>query len=185
MSPADAATRIARAAITLGAADGVSAMSLQGIANAAGVSKALLLYHFAGKGALLAAVVDLLGETSATRLRQAAAAPDALGAWRAIAREPAALGELALLSALTLEREVAPEAVHARRAATDAAAATLATAILAGVQLTPRVPAPFLGRLLLRQLDGLAAASARVALPADAFEAELDTFALALLALGR
>jgi hypothetical protein len=56
---------------------------------------------------------------------------------------------------------------------------------LAGVQLTPRVPATMIGRLLLRQLDGIAAGATRGGLPAAELEAELDVSALALLALGR
>ena len=48
-----------------------------------------------------------------------------------------------------------------------------------------RVPAPAIGRLLLRQLDGLASAGARGALGADALEAEIDTFALSLIGLAR
>jgi len=186
VSRADAAAQIVRAAIGLGASDGVGALSLQAIANAAGVSKALLLYHFTGKAALLVAVVDRLGDSTAAQLQRAAAAPDAMDAWRALARDRDGLGELALLAALTLEAEVATDALivlRTRRAAREAAAATLATAILGEVRLTPRVPATFLGRLLLRQLDGLA--SARGGVPADVLEAELDTFALALLALGR
>jgi AcrR family transcriptional regulator len=62
----------------------VGALTLQGIAAAAGVSKALLLYHFAGKTALLDAIVHALGTASAGRLRTAANAPDAIAAWRMI-----------------------------------------------------------------------------------------------------
>lgn len=185
MSRADASQRIVRAAITLGAARGVGAMSLQGIAQTAEVSKALLLYHFAGKAALLDAVVAALGEASAGRLRTAAAAADAMSAWRALARDESIHGELALLSALGLEAEVAGEPLQRARAVRESAAVALASAILAGLRLTPRVPAAFIGRLLLRQLDGLAAAATRDGVTADALEADLDAFALALLALGR
>lgn len=185
MSRADAASRIVRAAITLGAAKGVGAMSLQGIADSAGVSKALLLYHFKGKTALLNAVVVSLGQLSESRLRAAATAADAMGAWRAFVRDGRVHGELALLSALALEAEVDADALQRTRAEREDAAAALATAVLSGLQLTPRVPAVFLGRLLLRQLDGLAAAATRNGVTAAALEAELDVLALALLALGR
>lgn len=185
MSRADAAARLTEAAITLGAAEGVGALSLQAIARTAGVSKALLLYHFAGKAALLQAAVEVLASASAHRLRQAATAADAMEAWRALARREARQGELALLAALSLELELEAAALAPLRAAREAAATTLATALLAGVQLQPRVPAVMIGRLLLRQLDGLVAGATRDGLSAEALDAELDVAALALLALGR
>ena len=162
----------------------MGALSLQRIADAAGVSKALLLYHFKGKAALLDAVVGTLGRTSAARLRAAAAAADPMRAWRALVRVEAIHGELALLSALTLESDVEAGSLQRARAEREASAVALATAILSGLQLTPRVPIVFLGGLLLRQLDGLAAAATRDGVSAEALETELDTFALALLALG-
>lgn len=185
MSRADAATRIVRAAIALGTAQGVGALSLQAIARAAGVSKALLLYHHASKAALLDAVVATLAEASEDRLRRAAVAEDAMSAWRMLVRDEANDGAVALLAALTLEADVDGAALFAARAAREAAAAQLAAAALAGVGLAPRVPAAFLGRLLVRQVDGLALAARRDGLAAEALEAELDAFALALLGLGR
>lgn len=185
MSRADGPARITRAAIALGAAEGLGALSLQSIARAAGVSKALLLYHFAGKSALLAAVVAALGDDSATRLRTAAANADTLEAWRTLVRDEAARGELALLAALSLELELEPGPLRAIREAREAAATSLASALFAGLQLTPRVPTALLGRVLLRQLDGIAAGATRTGIAGAALEAELDAFALALLALGR
>ena len=185
MSRADASARLVRAAIALGTAEGVGALSLQGIARTAGVSKALLLYHFAGKAALLQAVVETLATTGTARLRQAAAAPDAMEAWRALVRAEAASGEAALLAALALELEVEGEGLAPLRATREGAATLLATAVLQGVQLTPRVPADLMGRHLLRQLDGVVAAATRRGLTDTALEAELDVAALALLALGR
>lgn len=184
MSRADASERITRAAIALGAAEGVGALSLQAISRGAGVSKALLLYHFAGKAALLATVTSALGAGSETRLRRAAAAADAMDAWRTLVREEASRGELALLSALALEAELDADPLQGIRAAREAAAAALATAVLAGVQLAPRVPTALLGCLLLRQLDGVAASATREGMTAAALDSELDAFALALLALG-
>jgi AcrR family transcriptional regulator len=185
VSRADAAGRITTAAVSLGVERGVGALTLQAIASSAGVSKALLLYHFGGKAALLSAVVAALGEASAMRLERALATGDAMVAWRALAQHEVECGELALLSALTLEAEVTAGPLLAARAAREASAAALATEVLAGVGLVPRVPAPFLGRLVLRQLDGLVIAARRGGLSATSLEPELDTFALALLALGR
>ena len=185
MSRADASERITRAAVTLGVTEGVGALSLQAIARMAGVSKSLLLYHFAGKPLLLGAVVRMLGSESEARLRQAATAPDALDAWRLLVRDEAARGELALLGALALETEVDLQMLRAVGAAREGAATLLASAVLTGVHLVPRVPAALLGRLLLRHLDGVVSARTheRTALPAE-LDAELDAFALALLALG-
>jgi AcrR family transcriptional regulator len=160
-------------------------MSLQAIARTAGVSKALVLYHFTGKAALLGAVAGTLGTSSESRLRAAAASTDALEAWRALVREETARGELALLSALSLELELEVEPLRAMRELREMAAAELATAVLGAMQLAPRVPSALLGRVLLRQLDGVAAGATRAGLAAGALEAELDAFALALLALGR
>ncbi len=160
-------------------------MSLQAIARTAGVSKALLLYHYDGKAALLTAVVRTLGAASEVRLKRAATAADAMEAWRALARDETVRGEVALLAALSGESEPDVATVREVRAAREAAAALLATAILGAVQLAPRVPAPLLGRLLLRQIDGAAVAGARDGTGAAGLDAELDAFALALLALGR
>lgn len=184
MSRADAAERITRAAIALGAAEGVGALSLQAIARAAGVSKALLLYHFKGKSALLGAVTAALGAASEVRLRRAADRSDALDAWRTLVRDEAARGELALLTALSLEAGLDAAPLRAMREGRETAATALAAALLSSVQLTARVPPPLLGRLLLRHLDGVAAATTRTGPAGPALDDELDAFALALLALG-
>ncbi len=185
MSRAEAATRLTRAAIALGARDGAGALSLQAIARSAGVSKALLLYHFEQKAALLDAVVTTLARGSAERLAAAAVSRDPMDAWRVLAREEAMRGELALLSALGLETDVTARVVLDGRQGRESTATQLAVAVLSGVALLPRVPPAFLGRLLLRQLDGLCVAASRAGLPPEAVDAELDAFALALLALGR
>jgi len=171
--------------MALGAAEGVGALSLQAIARAAGVSKALLLYHFAGKSAMLDAVAALLGAGSEARLRRAAELLDALDAWRRLVRDEATRGELALLTALSLEAELEAAPLRAMRESRETAATALASAMLGGVQLTPRVPPALLGRLLLRHLDGVAAAATRDRVVSAALDDELDAFALALLALGR
>jgi len=160
-------------------------MTLQGIAAAAGVSKALLLYHFESKTALLDAVVSTLGLASAGRLRAAAISGDAMTAWRAIVADEPVRGERALFAALALEAEVGAEALQRVRAEREAAATELAIAMLRGLQLSPSVPAMFLGRLLLRQLDGLAVASTHNGIFADGLDAEIDAVTLALLSLGR
>lgn len=186
MSRAETAERLLDAAIGLGVSDGVGAMSLQGIATRAGVSKALVLYHYVDKPTLLAAVVTRVGARSAERLLGAARAADALAGWRTLARAETANGELALLAGLAHEAEVAASpALPVARAAREDGAAVLGGAILRAVGLSPRVPVPFLGRVIVRHLDGLVIAASRGVISGEEFEAELDTFALALLGLGR
>jgi AcrR family transcriptional regulator len=186
MSRAETASRLLDGAIELGVAHGVGALSLQGIATTAGVSKALVLYHFGDKPALLAAVVERLGAQSVERLERATHAPDALQGWRGMMLEEAVSGELALLGALSQEAELsgAPAVPEARRAR-EARATTLAEAMLRTLGLAPRVPSPLLGRVLIRHMDGLVIATARGGSSAEEIEAELDTFTLALFGLGR
>jgi AcrR family transcriptional regulator len=184
VSRAEGPARIVDAALRLGAASGASALSLQGVADAAGVSKALVLYHFGDKPGLLSAVVTALSRDSAARLDATALARDPMEAWRSLAVDECRRGEAPLLAALVLEPSVAAAVVVGARTSREAAATAAAKAILTAVGLAPRVPIAFVGRLLLRELDGLASASARRGLSGGALEAELDAALLALLALG-
>lgn len=187
MSPAErteGAGRILAAGLALGARAGVGALSLQAIAAEAGVSKALVLYHFEGKTALMDAILAAACRSSAGRLRSAAEAAHPMDAWRALLREESHHRESALIGALALEAEVGPARASGNRVAREEAATLLAIAVLAELALTPRVPAPALGLLLLRQMDGLAVAHATAA-SRTAVDAEIDTFALALLGLAR
>lgn len=186
MSDADAAERLLEAAIGLGVRHGTGALTLQAIATAAGTSKALLLYHFGEKATLLRAVRARVDRDATARLLAAVAAPDPMEAWRRLAREEVARRQLVLLAALALECEAgeSPEP-DPGRGARDEPAARLATALLRSVGLSPRVPVRFLGRVLLRHLDGLAMAAAQVPFGAEELESELDAFAIALLGLGR
>ncbi len=186
MSRADPAEHLLESAIRLGVERGVSAMSLQGIASKAGVSKALVLYHFGDKAALFARIAERCGRRCAERLERASASADPLAAWRELVRTAVKEGEVALLAGLVQDADLAAAATApVARGTREAKAALLATAVLAAMQLEPRVPAPLLGRLLVRHLDGLAVASAQGRLGPAEIEAELDTFALALLGLGR
>lgn len=183
MSRADARTKILQGAAALGAAEGVGALSLQGIATAAGVSKPLVLYHFGDKDRVLAALGETLADGDAVRIAAAATAPDALEAWRALPRDRDAQRRCVLLAALALESGVREHSAAWRQRRLTAATA-LAVAILRGAGLAPRHPPALLGGLALQQLDGLAAAAAAQALDGDATDARQDAFALALLALG-
>lgn len=182
MARADTAARIVDAAIAHGVAQGVAALSLQGIAAAAGVSKALVLYHFGEKDRLLAAVAERLVTRDVAAVEAATTAADALEAWRAVAGDARGRAERALLLGLLHEAALRAqaEAIGARRVA---AATRLATAMLRSAELRPRIAPPLVGRVLLHQLDGVAAAGAWR--DAGSVDAELDAFALALLGLGQ
>jgi AcrR family transcriptional regulator len=192
VSRAESPARIIDAAIRLGTARGASALSVQGVASAAGVSKALVLYHFASKAILLTATVSALAERSAARLREAARHRDPQEAWRALVVTECDTRELGLLAALSLEPEVSDAAIAAARAAREHEAAALATRVLASVGLAPRIPIDFIGRVLLRELDGIVVARARLTAATTAASdaavgvaAEQDAMLLALMALGR
>lgn len=167
------------AATRIGIARGVGALSLQGIATAAGVSKALVLYHFGGKGPLLQALARQLASESEAALRQAAGDAEPFDAWRALARDPASCGARALLAALLHEEDTRSLAAELS-ALREGAAAELGVAVFRSLGLEPKVTAPLLGRVLLRQLDGLAASPIH---ESSALDAELDAAALCLLAL--
>ncbi len=181
MSRAESAPRILDAAVALGVAEGVGALALQGIAASAGVSKALVLYHFTEKDALLCAIAQHVSSQDVVRLRTAAEAPDALDGWRATAGDAAARGARALLVSLVREAPVRSLAVSlwTERAA---AAAELAHAMLRTAGLQARIATPLLGRLALHHLDGIAAGA--TARSAASLDADLDASALALLGLG-
>ncbi|MHB1297420.1 MAG: TetR/AcrR family transcriptional regulator [Gemmatimonadaceae bacterium] len=187
MSRAETTERLLEAAIRLGVERGGGALSFQGIATTAGVSKALLLYHFGDKTVLLLRVAARLGLCSAERLSAAVVTGDPLSAWRELVRSELASGHVALLAALGQERGTSdppPEVVAASTAREDAAM-RLAASILAAVGLQPRVPHRFIGRMLLRHLDGLAVAEAQIPFTSGELEDELDTFTIALLGFGR
>lgn len=186
MSRADTAARILGAAQALGAAEGVTALTLQGVAHAAGVSKALVLYHFGGKDRLLAALAERLVAEDVRAVDAAAHATDPLEAWRQVAGRRSLRRVRALLAALMQDASL-----QARRAELHAprltAAARLAGAMLRAADLRPRIATPLLGRVLLQQLDGAALASHGDSDGEldDDLAAALDAAALAVLGLGR
>ncbi len=183
MSRAETGAQLLAAAAALGMAQGVGALTIQAIAGAAGVSKALVLYHFTDKATLLRALHGELASASAARLRAAAARPDPLEAWRALVHDEAAAGALALLAAMGREAGIDAGTVAEAQETREAAATVLATAILGGLDLRPRVAPVLLGRVVVRHVDGVAFRRRDVPDAAD-LDAELDAFALAFLALG-
>jgi AcrR family transcriptional regulator len=181
MSRVDAAQRMVDAAVALGTRDGVGALTLQGIASASGVSKALVLYHHDDKDRLLLAVAQRLAGKDVDALRGAAADADVLEAWRRVAGDADRRAERALLVTLLQEaslRDVAPALLAARAQA----GAVLAVAVLAAAGLRTRIATSLLGRLVVHYLDGIAVGTRDRS--AASLEAELDATALALLGLG-
>lgn len=153
--------RIIEAAIECVARDGTTEASMAAIAAAAGVSKALLHYHYSDRARLLAEVVTQLGERLAERERVAldgadgSRAMDAL--WRWTEREMTR-GELRVLLELSLLREpLVHQAATAVAEARRRAAGRTIAALMARLGLVPRVPAGLLGEAWLTFTDGLAA----------------------------
>lgn len=177
----EAAARIIEAAIARGVRDGAGALTLQGIASDSGVSKALVLYHYHDKDALLLAVVEELAARDVEALRRAAATPDALEGWRRVASEGSRVTERALLLALLQEAPLRPAASRVLAARAQAAAA-LGHAVLAAAGLRSRIASALLGRFVVQQLDGIAVGARERG--AAALDAELDATALAMLGLG-
>ena len=171
----------ARRVRTHGGAD----TSMQDVAAEAGVSKALIHYHYRSKEALLAGRVECLAAGGGARERAAlvdapgAAAVDRLWGWLA---QELARGDLRVLAELTAmpAPEVRRATAHAARARLDAAAETVER-LFALLGLRPRVPSAMLAAVTTAFVDGLAmdAAIDGAANPRVAF----DVFWLALLGL--
>ncbi|MCU0627190.1 MAG: TetR/AcrR family transcriptional regulator [Gemmatimonadaceae bacterium] len=182
---AAAAGRILEAtsrAITLrGAAD----VSLQDVAEAAGVSKALIHYHFRDKGELLARLVEWLRAGVVARQDAAlagvtsAAALDALWAWLA---DELQRGDLRVLLDLALVQGVAVQAaVVATAQARRESAAELVARLHVLLGLKPRVPASMIADTFVAFVDGIALDS--VVTPSRNPRIAFDVFWLAILGL--
>lgn len=183
-------TRTSRDRILASAADrlaaaGAGAVSLQGVAAAAGVSKGLIHYHFRDREALLVETVEWLSGAVIAREGRALAGVSPVGAvdalWRWLDAE-LARGELRVL----VELAGAPEpsvrtAARVAAAARRGAAAHTVAALFAALSLRPRVPVDLIADALVAFVDGLAvhAALDQASNPRVAF----DVFWLAMLGL--
>ena len=181
----DARARIVDAGIRCIAREGVAAASMAAIALEAGVSKALLHYHYHDRAKLLAELAERLAERLVKRERSAidrvgaAGVLDALWAWL---ESELRRGELASFAELTLVREgpvrdaCRTGANHRRRSA-----AQTVERLFAQLDLTPRVPAALLADACVAFTDGLAldVAAGSTRDPRVSF----DIFWLALLGL--
>lgn len=181
----DAADRILSAAAAALPARGAGALAMREIAAAAGVSKALIHYHYRDKDALLVRVVERLDAQMTVRARQtfepsspATAIEDfeswaqtevTAGAWRATL-------ELAGWPNSDV-RSAVQQSLRARRLT----ARELVARLYALLGLRERVAPHVVGELLVAVVSGLAVLNRRNA--ATESRAVLDAFALAVLGL--
>ncbi len=157
---ADARARIVEAGVRCLAREGVVAASMAAIALEAGVSKALLHYHYHDRSTLLAEIVERIAAGLVERERAAIDESGGIGGldalWQWLEGE-LGRGELAALAELALVRE-APVRRATRVAANDRrrSAARTIDRLFAELDLTPRVPAPLMADAAVAFADGLA-----------------------------
>jgi AcrR family transcriptional regulator len=159
-----ATRRILDAARSLVARGGAAQVSMGDVAASAGVSKALVHYHFHDKDTLLRAMVEDVGRDVLSRERETMArrtdvhALDAYWAWLSA---ELARGDVRILASLA-EYDSEPVRAASRdvAAARRALVAEHAAAVFARLGLTPRIPPELIGNTLLAFLDGLAVAHA-------------------------
>ena len=181
----NAAERILAAAAECVGQLGAAQVSLQTVADSAGVSKALIHYHFRDRDELLARLVDWVtvelvhGEELALADADAATALDAL--WRWLEGELTS-GRLRALGELAGERgEAVRDAVRRSREARRAQATLTIERLFAALALTPRLPAPLVGDVTVAFLDGLAGEMAVE--PEGNHRLRFDVFWLSVLSL--
>lgn len=177
--------RILRAAAESIAERGTAGVSMLDVAKAAGVSKALIHYHFADRTALLARLVDTLTvavvdrESTALDGATGPSAVDALWGW--VARE-LAIGDVRALVDLAAvpDEPVRAATQRSARRRREMAAHTI-DHLFAALGLKPRVPVELMAEVTVATLDGLAVAS--VTDPARDTRVAFDVLWLALLSL--
>jgi len=157
---ADARVRIVDAGVRCIAREGVTGASMAAIALEAGVSKALLHYHYHDRSRLLAEIVERIGKQTIERERTAIDERDRMGGLDALwhwLEEELRRGELAALAELALVRE-APvrRATRATASSRRQSAARTIERLFAELDLTPRVPAPLMADAAVAFVDGLA-----------------------------
>jgi AcrR family transcriptional regulator len=162
LNPVSATTpdRILDSALNCIARNGAGAVALSDVAAEAGVSKALIHYHFRDRETLLARLADEVVERVVSAERVAlsdtppALAIDALWSWL---DQELQRGDLRVLLELSLVPDPAVREA-ARRAATmrRASAAETVARLFALLGLRPRVPAALLAEPVVAFIDGLA-----------------------------
>jgi AcrR family transcriptional regulator len=184
-TPGDARARIVDAGVRCIAREGVTAASMAAIALDAGVSKALLHYHYHDRATLLAEIVERIGARTIERERAAVDSGGSVGGldalWRWLDGE-LRRGELAALAELTLLRE-GPVRSATRRVASDRRqrAARTIERLFTELDLAPKVPAPLMADAAVAFVDGLALDMANGSMREP--RVSYDVFWLALLGL--
>jgi len=156
-----ATSRILNAARVLVERGGAAEVSMGDVAGAAGVSKALVHYHFRDKDSLLRALVENVGQATLARARESMTRETGRHAldeyWSWLETELHA-GDVRILLSLA---EYDSEQVRAasRRVARQRrdVAAEHVSLVFARLSLNPRVPVPVLAETVLAFVDGLAA----------------------------
>ena len=177
--------RILHAAAERVVADGAANLSMQGVADLAGVSKGLIHYHFHDKETLLTRLIEWMTRESTAREQAALArstpttAVDDLWTW---VTGELARGHIRVLIDLSQERgpliaEAVRNAAHTRRVA---AAATVSR-LFSLLELQPRVPIPLLADVVVAFVDGMAIHAALS--PESNHRVAFDVFWLSLLSL--
>ena len=181
----NAAERILRAAASRLSTLGAAELSLQDVASAAGVSKALIHYHYRDKESLLEQVAVWATAETVERERRAldgstaGNAVDALWQWL---EEELRGGHLRLLLELGQYRapRVRVAVADALRIRQDASMHTIRR-LFELLELRPRVPVELLAGVVVAFIDGLASRPASES-PDDA-RVTFDVFWLSLLSL--
>lgn len=143
---------------------GAGQVSMGDVAANAGVSKALVHYHFRDKDSLLVALVEDVG-TGAIRREREATGDDmgghALDAyWNFLERE-LRLGDLRILGALAeYDNERVRDAARRITRQRREIAAEHVNLIFSRLGLAPRIPPELLAETIVAFVDGLAAAAA-------------------------
>ena len=156
----DARARIVDAGVRCIAREGVGGASMAAIALEAGVSKALLHYHYHDRSTLLAEIVEKIGMRTIERERTAIDESGGMGGldavWQWLEGE-LRRGELTALTELALVREASVRRAT-RAAASDRrrSAAHTIERLFTELDLTPRVPAPLMADAAVAFIDGLA-----------------------------
>jgi AcrR family transcriptional regulator len=165
VAPKPVATRrILTAARSLVARGGGAGISMGEVASSAGVSKALVHYHFRDKDSLLVALVEDVGLAVLHRARAAMRRdrdPHALDTyWEWLAEELRA-GDLRVL--ISLSDDASEQVRLASRRMADQrrdVAAEHVALVFSRLGLAPRVPAALIGDTALAFVDGLAVSHA-------------------------
>jgi len=152
--------RILYAAAARIVAGGTANLSMQDVADAAGVSKGLIHYHFHDKETLLTRLIEWMthesvGREAATLARSTPkTAVDDLWTWVAGEIER---GHLRVLNELAQERgPLISEAIRRSARARREAAMVTVDRLFALLELRPRVPVQLLADVIVAFIDGLA-----------------------------